>query len=157
MSIIAGIGFLIKYTLVPGRESQIKYGNNVELSLFGLDRHEWGNIHLLISLVFLGLLALHLILHWKVIVSVFNRLIQRKKLKRTIALTFITLTALLIITPFLIRPEIDKVENKNGQQRTNRYDNAKRIKTNEEVAIPISSKVPRVAEKYKNTTEGSKS
>lgn len=157
MSIIAGIGFLIKYTLVPGRERQIKYGNNVELSLFGLDRHEWGTIHLIISFIFLGLLAVHLILHWKVIICVFNRLIQKRKLKRMIALTFMTLTVLFIITPFLIRPEIAEIENKNGQQRTNHYDNTKRVKTNEEVEIPISSKVPRVTEKYKNTTEGSKS
>lgn len=32
--------------------------------LWSLHRHEWGNIHLYLSLVFLSLLVLHIILHW---------------------------------------------------------------------------------------------
>lgn len=32
--------------------------------LLGLNRHEWGDIHFYISIVFLVLLALHLVLHW---------------------------------------------------------------------------------------------
>ena len=39
MAAIAGMGFLMKYVLLPGRESTIKYGRRVDLSLFGLYRH----------------------------------------------------------------------------------------------------------------------
>ena len=150
MSIIAGIGFLIKYTLVPGRERQIKYGNNVELSLFGLDRHEWGTIHLILSFIFLGLLTLHLILHWKAITCVFNRLVQGKKLKKAIAFSFMALTSLLIVVPVLIRPKITTIENKNGLHITEHYGNAKGVKSNEEVKTPISSNKLKVNERYQN-------
>ena len=39
MFAIAGIGFLIKYFLIPGKERWIKYGSNVDLFLFEMDRH----------------------------------------------------------------------------------------------------------------------
>ncbi|MHC4076764.1 MAG: DUF4405 domain-containing protein [Planctomycetota bacterium] len=42
---IAGIGFLIKYVLVPGYQRWEIYGRNVSLFLWGLDRHQWGTIH----------------------------------------------------------------------------------------------------------------
>jgi hypothetical protein len=40
MGIITGIGFLIKYTLIPGSERWDVYGRNVDLSFMGLDRHQ---------------------------------------------------------------------------------------------------------------------
>jgi len=33
-------------------------------SLLGLGRHDWGDIHFVLALVFIGLILLHLILHW---------------------------------------------------------------------------------------------
>lgn len=39
---MAGIGFLIKYILVPGEERNLLYGRDVELSFLGLTRHDWG-------------------------------------------------------------------------------------------------------------------
>ncbi|MDD2549271.1 MAG: hypothetical protein PHD00_04150, partial [Bacteroidales bacterium] len=43
---MAGIGFLIKYTLLSGEKRNLLYGKNVNLELLGLDRHQWGTIHL---------------------------------------------------------------------------------------------------------------
>ncbi len=62
---VAGLGFLIKYVLVPGYKVTGLYQADVELYFMGLSRHEWGNIHLLLSFIFLGLMLLHIILHWK--------------------------------------------------------------------------------------------
>ena len=89
MCAIIGIGFLIKYTLVSGQEQIIKYGNKVELSLFGMDRHEWGAIHLIVGYILIGLLLLHIILHWKVIISVYKRLLQKKPAIKFISIVFI--------------------------------------------------------------------
>jgi len=101
MCAIIGIGFLIKYTLVSGQEQMIKYGNKVELSLFGMDRHEWGTIHLIVGYVLIGLLLLHIILHWKVIISVYKRLLQKKPAIKFISIIFITICFLFIIIPFV--------------------------------------------------------
>jgi hypothetical protein len=67
-----GIGFLMKFVLVPGQVRNEIYGNNVNLEFLGLTRHEWGSIHLIISIIFLSLLILHIIFHWKLIVSFFK-------------------------------------------------------------------------------------
>lgn len=46
MSSVLGVGLLIKYTLISGQEQISKYGRNDKLLLLGLNRHEWGEIHL---------------------------------------------------------------------------------------------------------------
>jgi len=111
MCAIIGIGFLIKYTLVSGQEQIIKYGNKVELSLFGMDRHEWGAIHLIVGYILIGLLLLHIILHWKVIISVYKRLLQKKPAIKFISIVFITICFLFIIIPFVANLDAIKLEN----------------------------------------------
>ena len=37
---IAGIGFMMKYVLVPGFERNVLYGNNVDLEFWGQTRHQ---------------------------------------------------------------------------------------------------------------------
>lgn len=110
MAAITGIGFLIKYTLVSGQERRIKYDENVELYLFGLNRHEWGSIHLIIGFILLGLLVLHIILHWKFITCVYNRMFKKGVVKRLSTILFITICSLFIITPFLVKPEVALTE-----------------------------------------------
>ena len=72
---MAGIGFLIKYTLISGEKQNIIYGTNTNLEFWGLDRHEWGTIHLIVSIIFVVFILLHIILHWKMIVCFLKRLI----------------------------------------------------------------------------------
>ncbi len=55
-------GVLMRYALPPGSR-RFK-------TIWGLDRHEWGDIHFWISIVFLGLLAMHLVLHWRWIINI---------------------------------------------------------------------------------------
>ena len=104
MAAVAGIGFLIKYTLISGRESWIVYGDKVDLYFLGIYRHEWGTIHLIIGFVLLALVALHVILHWKLIVSLYNRMFQGKLVRRIITVVFIAICALfIIVSPCLIK------------------------------------------------------
>ena len=55
-------GVLMRYVLPPG--------SGHYSTIWGFDRHEWGGLHFWISVVFFGLLAVHLVLHWRWIVSV---------------------------------------------------------------------------------------
>ncbi|GJM04755.1 MAG: hypothetical protein DHS20C09_07460 [marine bacterium B5-7] len=55
-------GVLMRYILPPGSGSYA--------TIWDLDRHEWGDIHFWISVVFFSTLALHLVLHWRWITSV---------------------------------------------------------------------------------------
>jgi hypothetical protein len=103
---VAGIGFLIKYVLLPGNERNLKYGSNIDLEFWGLDRHEWGTIHMIISICLLVLLALHIILHWKLIVCIFQKMVPNKS-ARIILASLLTITGLLMISsPLFIKPEL---------------------------------------------------
>jgi hypothetical protein len=55
-------GILMRYVLPPG-SGRFKV-------IWGLDRHGWGSIHFWISILFLSILTIHLVLHWRWIVTV---------------------------------------------------------------------------------------
>lgn len=60
-------GYILRFPLPPG--------SNKYLTLWGLTRHEWGNVHFWISLALLGVVLLHVILHWQwIVVSVKRKL-----------------------------------------------------------------------------------
>ena len=102
---MAGLGFLMKYIMPPGRVLWEKYGSNPELSWLGWDRHDWGDIHLYLAFAFLILLVLHIILHWSQILGLFQRLVPNPRWRSRIALIFLLLSLLLIYFPFLITPD----------------------------------------------------
>lgn len=102
---MAGIGFLMKYVVVSGEVRNVIYGNHVDLEFFGLSRHQWGSIHLILSIIFLVLLVLHIILHWKWIVTIFKCMFPSLFLKYAVAGLICLFGALALITPFLLEPE----------------------------------------------------
>ncbi|WP_396600359.1 DUF4405 domain-containing protein [Algibacter sp. R77976] len=118
MSAIIGTGFLIKYTLIPGQERWDVYGRKVELYLLGLDRHQWGMIHLILGFVLLGLLIAHIVLHWKIIVNVYKKIIKEPFTKKIVALFFAILCLLMILFPFFVQPKIESINKGNGRQVT---------------------------------------
>jgi len=116
---MAGIGFLIKYVLLPGTERNARYGSEVDLEFWGMDRHEWGSVHLIISIIFLVFLLFHILFHWKMIVGIFRRMIPNA-LIRTVSATLITGISILLITfPIFVKPEIIERDplhqNKHGK------------------------------------------
>jgi len=86
------------------------YGRSVELLWLGMDRHEWGTIHLSIGFMLLGLLALHIVLHWKVIVGLFQKMVGNQKARRLIVPAFVVASLLLLIVPLAVKPEIQEME-----------------------------------------------
>ena len=123
---MAGIGLLIKYVLIPGYKRNIIYGEDVELFYQGLDRHQWGTIHLTVSFIFLFLLILHITLHWKQIVSIYNRMIPKKNLRNVLATLFISITMLSGILPFMIQPQLKR-------QILHKHVREIKLKTSEEI------------------------
>jgi len=70
-------GFLLEYTLPPGSGRLGTEGFGAApgglqrpiLLLWGLSRHEWGNIHYWAAIALMAALSFHLLLHWKWIVA----------------------------------------------------------------------------------------
>lgn len=123
MGALAGIGLLIKYILLPGSERWIKYGRNVDLSFFGLDRHQWGHIHLIVAYVLVGFLALHIILHWKMILCLYRKIIANKVFRWVCGLVFALITLIFVFAPFFINVDVDEMET--GHERYQAIENSK--------------------------------
>jgi len=170
MMSIAGIGFLMKYVLVPGFKRNVLYGNNVELEFLGKTHHQWGTIHLILSIALLALLLLHIILHWKMIVSISKRMIPIRIIRIVFFGLILTMGLFLIIFPLLVKPEVVEkealyrniqgirllhsdnpqvniVENKQIYKKRNVE--IRHAQINEEIEISGSQTLQFVAEKYK--------
>ena len=109
MMIIAGIGFMIKYVLVPGFKRNEIYGKDLELYFWGLERHQWGTIHLILSFTMLFFLLLHIILHWKMIQYIYKKMISNKIVRISLAISLFVVSAIFGIGPLFIKPEINTV------------------------------------------------
>ena len=59
---LTATGILIHWVLPPG--------SGRFSALWGMDRHEWGEIHFWIAVILMASLGLHLFLHWRSIVSI---------------------------------------------------------------------------------------
>lgn len=123
--LMAGFGFLIKYVLLPGTQRNSKYGSNIDLEFLGMDRHQWGNIHLIISIIFIALIILHIILHWDMILCILDKMIPRKTVRNLLLATLTIFTITLFISPFLVSPVQVNHEN-NFRNRTERLERAGR-------------------------------
>ncbi len=63
-SLMVGTGLLIAFHLPPGSRG----GRGLRVLDWG--RHDWGDLHLWVSYVFVGLVVIHLILSWKWLIKV---------------------------------------------------------------------------------------
>ncbi len=110
MMALAGIGLLLKYVLLPGRDARLKYDMQVDLAFLGLDRHQWATIHFIVSLVLLTLLLLHIILHWSMIVTLYRRFVPVRSTRAVLTWTFIIASIVMVGFPLVARPQLMEQE-----------------------------------------------
>ena len=106
MMLTAGIGFFIKYVLIPGFKRNLKYGRDVELTFWGLDRHQWGTVHLIVSLILVGLVLLHIILHWRQIKCLYRNLVDNKMKRIMYAIVLVIVCCAFAVGPLFIKPTV---------------------------------------------------
>lgn len=102
---MAGIGFLMKYVVVRGEIRNVQYGNDVDLEFLNLNRHQWGSVHLTISIIFMVLIVLHIILHWKSIVSFFKCQFPSLLIRYIITGCIVIIGLLFLVSPFFVEPQ----------------------------------------------------
>jgi len=113
---LAGIGFVIKFVLVPGEERNVLYGRGTALRLLGLERHEWGAIHMWIGISLLAILVLHIILHWGQILGMLCAASRSLAVRLVIVLGVLLLAALLMSFPLWVKPEITAGKGGEGHR-----------------------------------------
>ncbi len=106
LTAVTVMGLLMKFVLIPGYKRNEIYGNDVELHFIGLTRHEWGSIHLVLSIILISFIVVHVILHLTMIASVFRRMISDKPTRVIISSFTGIIVILLVIAPFFIKPHI---------------------------------------------------
>ncbi|MFA5864276.1 MAG: DUF4405 domain-containing protein [Phycisphaerae bacterium] len=105
---IAGIGFLIKYVLVPGYRSWEIYHRNVNLTFWGWDRHDWGTVHYILGWSFFVLLVLHILLQWRKMVTLCRKVLPNRWSRRMVVILFLLVTVVLLGFSFWVRPEVQE-------------------------------------------------
>lgn len=102
---LTSTGILLHYLLPPGSG---KWSD-----IWDLNRHEWGEIHFWISVVFFSVLSLHLILHWRVIVNLIKgRHTKEPKFRLALGLVGLIVVILLSVAP-LVSPT-NEIEKNSG-------------------------------------------
>ncbi len=109
------IGFIIRYSLISGTERWEKYGQNVELTSFGLDRHQWGFIHLILGVLLAVLLVLHLYFHWSLIIALLKKLMPGKNLRVATLTVLLVLCAFMLFAPFWFTVKVGEPIRRQGR------------------------------------------
>lgn len=103
---LAGIGFLMKFVLIPGKERFAVYGRNVDLFFLGIGRHEWGTLHLWLAVCLAGLLAGHIFLHLGWITGMARNMIAGRMAGTIMAAAFLVLCLVLALFAFAVTPDV---------------------------------------------------
>jgi hypothetical protein len=99
-------GYILRFPLPPG--------TNKDLTLWGLTRHQWGDVHFWISLGLIAVILLHLSLHWQWIALSVRRKLSRTKAAPGPALvsglmTFLILVAVLFLFGWAAQSGVNKI------------------------------------------------
>ncbi len=98
---VSSTGFVLYFILPHGSGHMESLGalrRGVKM-LWGMDRREWGDVHLIVSLVLLAVLFLHVIQHWKWVKGFFMN--KMAATHRIALLTFLLLVTLVSFAPFM--------------------------------------------------------
>lgn len=102
MLFLAATGMLMRFVLPPG-SGHFK-------ALWGMDRHEWGDVHFWIAVTLLSILVVHLFLHWRWIVSV----IQGRSSKASGVRLTSGMVILLVLVGAAVSPFFGAVQSKDA-------------------------------------------
>ncbi len=102
MMLTTGVGLLIKYVLATPRAAG---RNAMDLLYLGMDKHQWGDFHFIVSLVFLGLLALHILFHLREISGIFKRLFPNVRVRIFVGTAVIVISLIVLSFPLFVKPE----------------------------------------------------
>lgn len=131
-SAVIGTGLLIKYVLLSGRDVWSVYGRkDIQLEYWGLTRHEWGELHLILGLLFLCLLVVHLLLHKKLIQSMLEKFIALSFGTKMLGIGILTICILVMLGPLMVKPDIspkDRVSPKAGFKHHSLHQKVRRSK-----------------------------
>ncbi len=116
-------GLLIRYVLLAGSGRVEGYGTGWRAAarpvslVWGLSRHEWGDIHFWISVVFLVVIAAHLFIHWRgIVVSIRGKGCRESRLQAAIGIG--ALVGLLALVIALVASPVRRISRQELQHES---------------------------------------
>ena len=104
---LASTGVLLHYLLPPG--------SGKWSSVWGLNRHEWGDIHFTISVLFFCVLLLHLILHWRVLLNIVRgRSREGSLLRLALGVVGLLVVSLLVFSLMISPTNVENSSDRGG-------------------------------------------
>ncbi len=102
--LLTSTGVLVHYVLPPG--------SGRFSILWGMDRHQWGQLHYWISIIMMVCLGLHLLLHWKWVLAMIKGRPREEGYGIRIALSIVGVIALIALA---VIPLLGRVEQTNEE------------------------------------------
>ena len=95
---LTSTGLILFWKLPPGsgRVAGPEGPDHTLTLLWGWDRHEWGDLHFALGLVFLAVLSLHVALHWKWLMAMMARKQDRGPTEPRAAMGLLGLSLLIL-------------------------------------------------------------
>ncbi|MGV7222214.1 MAG: DUF4405 domain-containing protein [Nitrospinales bacterium] len=101
---LTSTGLMIRFILPPFQGGRGKYTS--PMMLWGLDRHQWGEIHFWISIGLMAVLVFHLFLHWRWIISVVcNKSSEGSGIRAVLGLSSFIALLIVAASPFFVSVE----------------------------------------------------
>jgi len=101
-------GVLMHYILPPG--------SGPYMSLWGLNRHDWGNLHFWVSAVLFAVLSVHLVLHWRWIICVIKgKATDKSGVRLGLGLLAFVVLIAFAVAPFFASPEYKAAKSHSMQ------------------------------------------
>lgn len=114
LSSLISTGILLKFTLPP---------KNGGASVWGLTRHDWGDVHFYIALIFLVIISLHLFLHLSFIKKVITGGASREHKYRIAIGAF----SLVVLIALLFAPVVTPVDDEGKKGVGKRYEHRNQL------------------------------
>jgi hypothetical protein len=101
---LTSTGIIMRFILPPFRGGRWKYSS--PMTLWEMDRHQWGEIHFWISIGLMAVLVFHLFLHWHWIVSVVcNKSREGSGIRAVLGLLSLIALLTATVSPFFVSIE----------------------------------------------------
>lgn len=122
MVILLSTGLLLMYIMPPGTGG-CHGADGARVTLLGLSRHQWGAVHWYVALGLIAIAAIHVLLHWRWVVSTLGGLLRSATTQGAgrggaLPVTVLGLVgAGLIAAPWIVGAETHPTRGGGGQRR----------------------------------------
>ncbi len=84
----------------------------------GLNRFQWADIHLILCFIFLGMLLLHILLHWQMLINMMKACFKGIRNHKLWVYLFLFIAIVLMILPLFVQPELHHTGPGSGYSKT---------------------------------------